>query len=61
VPELAKLPPAFIHQPWAAPASALADAGVTLGENYPRAIVDHAKARAAALEAWQGFNQARRG
>jgi deoxyribodipyrimidine photo-lyase len=35
VPELAALPDAYIHQPWAAPPAELAAAGVTLGETYP--------------------------
>jgi deoxyribodipyrimidine photo-lyase len=53
VPELARLPAAHIHAPWEAPPTVLAAAGVRLGENYPRPIVDHATARAAALAALQ--------
>lgn len=53
VPELAGLPDSFIHAPWEAPTAVLARAGVALGENYPRPIVDHAAARAAALEAFR--------
>jgi deoxyribodipyrimidine photo-lyase len=53
VPELAGLPHAFIHRPWTAPAAVLADAGVNLGVNYPRPIVDHAEARRRAVAAWQ--------
>jgi len=49
VHELAGLPPAWIHRPWAAPASVLASAGVTLGTRYPRPIVDHGAARLRAL------------
>ena len=52
VPELARLPLAFLQAPWEAPAATLAQAGVRLGETYPRPIVDHARARAAALEAF---------
>lgn len=51
VPELAALPDAVIHAPWTADAQILRAAGVTLGETYPRPIVDHAFARARALEA----------
>lgn len=51
VPELARLPARFVHRPWAAPAEALAAAGVRLGADYPRPIVDHAAARARFLEA----------
>jgi len=49
VPELAEVPPAWIHRPWAAPASTLASAGVVLGKEYPKPIVDHAAARLRAL------------
>jgi deoxyribodipyrimidine photo-lyase len=45
VPELAKLPPKFIHAPWLAPASVLSAAGVDLGHTYPAPVVDHAEAR----------------
>ena len=52
VPELAKVPPRFIHAPWLAPADVLASAGVVLGRTYPRPIVDHRWARARALAAF---------
>ena len=42
VPELAQLPDKYIYEPWEAPPAVLAKAGVKLGENYPRPIVDHA-------------------
>jgi deoxyribodipyrimidine photo-lyase len=53
VPELVKLPPPFLHAPWRAPPDALAAAGVKLGENYPRPIVDHDTARHRALQDYQ--------
>jgi deoxyribodipyrimidine photo-lyase len=53
VPELAKLPDGLIHQPWTASAARLSEAHVRLGETYPLPIVDHAKARQAALAAYQ--------
>ncbi len=49
VPEIAKLPTRFLHEPWKAPRDVLAAANVQLGENYPRPIVDHAEARKQAL------------
>ncbi|MDE2007301.1 MAG: deoxyribodipyrimidine photo-lyase [Rhodospirillales bacterium] len=52
VPELAALPDAHLHAPWEAPADILAQAGVTLGRDYPRPIVDLAAGRARALEAF---------
>jgi deoxyribodipyrimidine photo-lyase len=51
-PELAQLSERWIHQPHAAPTEVLRAAGVRLGENYPRPMVDHAEARVAALAAF---------
>lgn len=45
VPELAALPAKHIHAPWEAPAEVLSAAGVRLGSNYPRPIVEHDVAR----------------
>ncbi len=55
VPELARLPDAYIHAPWEAPADVLVAAGITLGSNYPRPLVDHAAARTAALDAFRSL------
>jgi deoxyribodipyrimidine photo-lyase len=52
VPELAKLPVKYLFNPWEAPAHILADAGIVLGENYPRPIVDVKQSREAALAAF---------
>jgi len=57
VPELGKLPAKYLHAPWTAPAEVLSRAGVRLGETYPRPIVDHAKARAGALEAFAALKE----
>jgi len=53
VPELSRLEAKWIHKPWEAPAEILRAAGVTLGKTYPYPIVDHAKARARALAAFE--------
>ncbi len=58
VPELARMPPAWIHRPWEAPAEVREAAGVVLGRTYPRPIVDHADARRRALEALAGLRRA---
>ncbi|WP_342029752.1 deoxyribodipyrimidine photo-lyase [Bosea vaviloviae] len=51
VPELADLDDAAIHTPWQASASALRDAGVSLGETYPMPVIDLAFGRQRALDA----------
>jgi deoxyribodipyrimidine photo-lyase len=51
VPELAALPPEWIHAPWEAPQAVRGSASVRLGEHYPRPIVDHRFARDRALRA----------
>lgn len=53
VPELAHLPDKYVQAPWTASAKVLADAGVVLGETYPRPIVDHVAAREKALDAFR--------
>jgi len=53
VPELAALPAPWIHRPWKAPAAIISRAGIRLGKDYPRPIVDHAEARRRALATYQ--------
>ena len=53
VPELARMPDAFLHAPWEAPKEVREKAGVMLGENYPHPIVDHKTARDEALKAFK--------
>lgn len=53
VPELARVPARWIHAPWEAPGLDLAAAGVTLGEDYPRPIVEHDVQREKALELYR--------
>ena len=45
LPALTRLPARYIHHPWLAPSSILAEAGIKLGHDYPEPIVDHAFAR----------------
>ena len=59
VPELANLPAEWIHNPREAPEEVLAEAGVTLGEDYPPPIVDHAEARRKALDAYEAVKKSR--
>jgi deoxyribodipyrimidine photo-lyase len=49
LPQLAGLDRKVIHAPWSASPSALAAAGVQLGQNYPHPVVEHTRARARTL------------
>ena len=50
LPQLARLDDEQIHAPWEVGPIELEAAGVELGRDYPRPIVDHAEARAKALQ-----------
>jgi deoxyribodipyrimidine photo-lyase len=50
-PELQRMPDKWIHAPWTAPAEILRGAGVRLGHDYPRPMIDHAEARDRAMVA----------
>ena len=43
VPELAGVPPAYVHMPWTMPADVQRVAGCVIGHDYPAPLVDHAK------------------
>ena len=58
VPELARLPDRYLHRPFEAPLSVLADAGITLGKTYPLPQVNHARARDRALTAYRSVKDA---
>jgi len=58
VPELARVPDRFIHQPWKMPLDIQQKAGCIVGQDYSAPIVDHAWARERALAA---YAQAREG
>ena len=50
-PELAKLDDALIHEPWAASAPELRDAGIVLGQTYPKPLIGLDVGRQRALDA----------
>jgi len=52
LPELARLPDAWIHRPWEAPAAVLDAAGLRLGHDYPLPVVDFRASREPALAAY---------
>jgi deoxyribodipyrimidine photo-lyase len=53
VPELAAVPPRFLHKPWEMPESERAKIGFRLGRDYPEPIVDLASSRKRALDAFR--------
>ncbi|MEP3245980.1 MAG: deoxyribodipyrimidine photo-lyase [Sneathiella sp.] len=57
VPEITSLPDKYIFSPWEAPEVILKEAGIILGETYPRPIVDSKRSRIAALEAFASLKQ----
>jgi deoxyribodipyrimidine photo-lyase len=59
VPALAKLNNKAIHAPWLAKPMELEEAGLVLGRDYPKPIVDHAEARALTLERYAVVKKAK--
>ena len=57
VPEVGRLPDRFVHCPWEAPDHVLEGAGLRLGKDYPRPIVDLAGSRERALDAFKSLAQ----
>ncbi len=55
VPEIATLPNKYIHNPSAAPQYILDEAGVQIGKDYPKAIVELKRSRERALEAFKSL------
>jgi len=53
IPKIAGLPDKYIHAPWTASAAMLADAGIELGRDYPRPVLDLKQSRQLALEQYQ--------
>jgi deoxyribodipyrimidine photo-lyase len=52
VPELARVPDAYLHEPWTMPPGVQDAAGCVIGRDYPAPIVDHGAARERALAAY---------
>ncbi len=59
IPELSDLPEKWVHNPWEAPGSVLAEADVRLGDNYPEPIVDLKSSRERALSAFKSLSAKR--
>lgn len=53
VPELSDLDSDQIHAPWKLSEEALEEAGLSLGDDYPKPIVDHSEARERTLAAYE--------
>ncbi len=49
LPELGRVPERFVHAPWTMSEAQQVQAGLHIGRDYPAPIVDHARAREAAL------------
>ena len=54
LPELRRVPTAYIHTPWLMPEDVQAACGVRMGREYPLPIVNHAAARDRTLAAYRG-------
>ncbi len=59
LPQLATLPDKLIHAPWLARPVDLAAAGIELGRDYPRPIVEHDVAREKTLQRYAAVKAAR--
>jgi deoxyribodipyrimidine photo-lyase len=61
VPELAKVPPPFIHSPWEMSAALAGRCSFRIGRDYPLPIVDHAVERGVALSFYSSAKRGMRG
>jgi deoxyribodipyrimidine photo-lyase len=57
VPELRRVPPRYLSEPWTMPADVGRRARCVIGVDYPEPIVDHAEARRAALERYRSARE----
>ena len=53
LPELSNVPDAYIHTPWKMPIDIQSQAGIFIGRDYPKPIIDHRFARQRALDAYK--------
>ena len=60
VPELAKVPDKYIHEPWRLSPADQTRAGVTIGHDYPAPIVDHKLQREKALAIYNKVKNAKK-
>lgn len=56
LPELARVPAKYIHAPWTMPADVARRAGIEIGKDYPKPMVDHAIQRERALKMYRRKN-----
>jgi deoxyribodipyrimidine photo-lyase len=59
LPELGKLPDAFVHKPWEMGDLELKGCGVVLGRDYPEPIIPHSEGRRRALDAFAELKRRR--
>lgn len=59
LPELEKLPNAFVHKPWEMGELGLKECGVVLGRDYPEPIIAHPNGRKRALDAFAELKRRR--
>ena len=52
IPALANVPVKYVHEPWLLPPLLAAEAGCVVRRDYPEPVVDHAAARARALDVY---------
>lgn len=52
LPVLSRVPARYVHEPWTMPPLVAAEAGCIIGRDYPAPVVDHAAARARALDVY---------
>lgn len=57
IPELKNLPNKYLFKPWQAPEKILKDAGIVLGKNYPKPIIDLKTSRIKALLAYKSLRK----